>query len=82
MLCFPLALQLVSSRVEVPIPPVPPGGAALDEACGKSQLETFSIVDSTYGLRISKPEKPGRFIAYLRYAVLKWHQTAFVLRLT
>jgi len=32
----------------------------LGEACGKSQLETFSIVDSTYGLRIFIPEKPGR----------------------
>jgi hypothetical protein len=52
MLCFPLALQRVSFRVDVPLRPAPAHGAVLGEACGISQLETFSIVDSTYGLRI------------------------------
>jgi hypothetical protein len=59
MLYFPLALQCVSLR-DVLLYPAPARGAVLGESGGKSQLETFSIVDSTYGLRISKPEKPGR----------------------
>jgi hypothetical protein len=52
MLCFPLALQRVSLRLDKPLHPAPAVGAALGAAYGKSQLETFSIVDSTYGLRI------------------------------
>jgi hypothetical protein len=60
MLCFPLAFQRVSLRQDGPLHPAPAHEAALGETCGKSQLETFSIVDSTYGLRIFNPEKPGR----------------------
>jgi hypothetical protein len=57
MLCFPLALQRVSPRVK--IYPAPACGAVLGDSGGKSQLETFSIVSSTYAVRISKPEKRG-----------------------
>jgi hypothetical protein len=63
MLCFPLALQRVSLCLDVPLHPAPATGAALGERYGKSRLETFSIVNSTYGFRISNPEKPGRYKA-------------------